>query len=132
MFVCGTIITFDLNFTRFSKEQIANLATWVDDKGGGLIVIGGGINTVEVTRPVNKEQMQPLLELFPVILEDERIKEAERRTDRPWRLTFPGGQADMEFLKLWEKDDKDDKVTEEETKGDLHKDVEPLLQQLGG
>ncbi len=113
------IISLDADWSRIPREQLENVRKWVDQDGGGLIVLGGAINTVTMTRPTYKELLEPILTLLPVVLDDERVRDLERRTDRPWRLNFTGATPDMEFLRLWEPGDDDDRVVEAEKKGDV-------------
>jgi len=60
------------------------------------------VNTFQLARGVNYEKVKPILDLFPVYLDDYRLQGlgVERSTTDPWRLNFPGATADMEFLKL--------------------------------
>jgi hypothetical protein len=102
------IVAFDPDWSKLSKEQMDMIREWVDKDGGGLVVIGGPINTVEMTRPNIREQIESILTLYPVVLDDERIKELDRNTENPWRLNFPGATTEMEFLRLEEDSDKGD------------------------
>jgi hypothetical protein len=78
---------------------------WVE-KGGGLIAVGGPINTLELARPKsNKDKLKPILDLYPVVLSDIRISDSDRDTKTPWPLDFTGATPDMEFLKLDEGED---------------------------
>jgi hypothetical protein len=94
------IVAFDPDWTRLEPEQAALLETWVQRHGGGLIVVGGPVNTFQLTRGVNQEKLRPVLFLYPVVLEDNHIQEIDRSTAEPWRLDFPGANPNMEFLKL--------------------------------
>ena len=96
------IIAFDPDWLQISPEQMANLERWVE-AGGGLIVVTGPVNTFQLTRSINYERVHPLLDLYPVILDDSRIQGLgglDRSSTDPWRLNFPGATAEMEFLKL--------------------------------
>ncbi len=93
------VLAFDPDWTRLEPEQVALLETWISRHDGGLIFIAGPVNTFQLTRGINLEKMQPLLNLLPVMLEDNRIQEIDRSTTDPWRLNFPGA-AGLEFLKL--------------------------------
>jgi hypothetical protein len=98
------IVAFDPDWTQMAPEQLAALERWVSNQAGGLILVAGGVNTYQLARPTNREGLKPLLDLFPVILQDSRLQGlgVERLTTDPWRLHFPGATADMEFLKLEE------------------------------
>jgi hypothetical protein len=99
------IIAFDPDWRQLSDDQLKNVKRWVE-KGGGLICIGGPINTLQLARPGEfKGKLKPILDLYPVTLEDVRIDEMDRKTDEPWPLDFKGATPDMEFLKLAEQGD---------------------------
>ena len=94
------ILAFDPDWTQLTEKQLQNVLKWVD-RGGGLVVIGGPINTLQLARPgANKDKLKPILELYPVELKDIRIDEGDRKPDRPWPLSFEGATPEMEFLKL--------------------------------
>jgi hypothetical protein len=94
------IVCFDPDWTKLTTEQMGRLEKWVDRYRGGLVVVGGPVNTVQLTRGINLEKVQPLLHMLPVVLEDNRIKSIDRSTSEPCRLEFPGVTSDMEFMKL--------------------------------
>jgi hypothetical protein len=94
------IVCFDPDWNRLTVDQIAMLKKWAG-KGGGLVMVGGYINTVELIRPREAEdagRFQPVLDLLPVVLADRR--DFERQTDDPWPLDFEGATPEMEFLRL--------------------------------
>jgi hypothetical protein len=94
------IIAFDPDWTQLSDAQLKLLEKWVD-KGGGLILIGGPINTLQLARPgANRDKLKPILDLYPITLKDIRLDEMDRRADTPWPLIFDAATPDMEFLKL--------------------------------
>lgn len=100
------ILAFDPDWTQLSEEQLRLVARWVD-KGGGLVVVGGPINTLQLARPgANRDKLKPMLDLYPVVLKDIRIEELDRTTTDPWPLVFDAATPDMEFLKLAEDDGK--------------------------
>lgn len=94
------IVAFDPDWTRLGAEQAALLDTWVQRHGGGLIIVGGPVNTYQLTRGSNQEKLKPILDLYPVIPEDNRTLDIDRSTSDPWRLNFPGANNQMEFLIL--------------------------------
>jgi hypothetical protein len=101
------LVAFDPDWTQLSDKQLKMVERWVD-KGGGLIAIGGPINTLELARPKsNKDKLKPILDLYPVVLSDIRIADSDRDTKTPWPLDFTGATPDMEFLNLEEGEDKD-------------------------
>jgi hypothetical protein len=96
------IIAFDPDWSQLQPSQLAALEKWVNLHAGGLILIAGPVNTYQLARPANREALKPILDLFPVILQDSRLQGLgmDRPTTEPWRLDFPGATAEMEFLKL--------------------------------
>ena len=94
------ILAFDPDWTKLKGEAMTNLEKWVDKHRGGLIVVGGPVSTFQLTRGLNTEDVKPLLDMLPVVLDDNRIYSLDRSTAEPWRLNFPGATAEMEFLKL--------------------------------
>src|SRR5262249_40793642 len=96
------IVAFDPDWSRLSPEQLQLLGKWVQ-KGGGLIMLGGPINTIQLARPgPNHEKLAPVREMLPVVLKDVRIEALDRTTENPWPLKFPGATPEMEFLRLSE------------------------------
>ncbi len=97
------ILAFDPDWTQLSEDQLKLVEKWVGTHGGGLIVVGGPVNTLQLARPGSfKDKLKPILDLYPVVLQDSRIHELERNTTEPWRLNFPGAAPEMEFLVLEE------------------------------
>jgi hypothetical protein len=96
------IVGFDPDWKQIQPDQIRIMREWAE-KGGGLVLIGGYINTVELIRPHEGEDVdrfRPILDLLPVVLADRRDPGYERKTDDPWALDFEGASPEMEFLKL--------------------------------
>jgi hypothetical protein len=99
------IVAFDPDWTQLSENQLKMVGRWVEN-GGGLIAVGGPINTLELARPKSQAaKLKPILDLYPVILSDVRISDFDRETKDPWPLDFTGATPDMEFLKLDESED---------------------------
>jgi hypothetical protein len=100
------IVAFDPDWTQLTSQQLKMVEKWVE-KGGGLIAIGGPINTEELARPQSsyKDKLKPILDLYPVVLKDIRLDEMDRNPTEPWPLNFTGATPDMEFLKLDEGED---------------------------
>jgi hypothetical protein len=96
------IVFFDPDWSEFTQEQLALLQKWVDTQAGGLLLIGGPVNTYQLARDDGSGRLKPLLDLFPVIPGDSVLQTGpvRRSTKDPWRLNFPGANPDMEFLKL--------------------------------
>jgi hypothetical protein len=98
------IVCYDPDWNRLTGEQTKMLKLWAE-KGGGLVVVGGYINTVELIRPDSagndQERFKPILDLLPVELANRGdLKYNQRKTDDPWRLDFSGATPEYEFLKL--------------------------------
>jgi hypothetical protein len=96
------VIAFDPDWTKLEPDELAVLQKWVETQAGGLVVVAGPIHTFQLVRGVNAEKLKPLLDLYPVILDDSRLQGlgVDRPTTEPWRLNFPGVTGEMEFLKL--------------------------------
>lgn len=96
------IIAIDPDWSQVPTEHLNLLEKWVGTHAGGLIVIAGPVNTYQLARPGNRDKLKPLVDLYPVILQDSRLHGLglDRPTNEPWRLNFPGATAEMEFLKL--------------------------------
>jgi hypothetical protein len=96
------IIAFDPDWTAVPRESLVLLQRWVDEYGGGLIVVGGPVNTFQLARGMNTDRLRPVIELLPVRVQDSRLAGLgiDRSTSRPWRLNFPGATQEVEFLKL--------------------------------
>ncbi len=108
------IIAFDPDWSLITEEQAANIQKWVDLQAGGLLHIGGPVNTKKLTWSDNTAKLQPLLEIFPVILGDYDLKMANRDRNKPRRLEFPGASPEMEFLRL-DDDEPDNTISGWET-----------------
>ncbi|HEV3257764.1 MAG TPA: hypothetical protein VG013_12840, partial [Gemmataceae bacterium] len=100
------VVAFDPDWTQLTPEQMSMLENWVNAHYGGLILIGGPVHTYQLARAQNKSKLQPILDLYPVELADNRYEGGhDRPTTDPQLLRFPGASSDMEFLNLNE--DKD-------------------------
>lgn len=96
------IIAFDPDWNRLSDETKEKVNKWVN-AGGGLIVVGGPINTVQLARPgAASTALKWIIDVYPVILRDNRLVDLERPTNEPHRLNFDPKQMtpEMEFLNL--------------------------------
>lgn len=97
------IIAFDPDWTQLEPQQLDLLRKWVDTQAGGLIVIGGPVNSFQLARGVNFDKLKPILDLYPVSLEDSRLQGLAgvgRPTTEPWRLNFVSANAETDYLKL--------------------------------
>ncbi len=97
------------------KLDVPDLATrlktiqqWVDN-GGGLVVVGGAINTIELARPRKSGSTdnvyKPIQELYPVVLQDIRVREVDNKAEVPYPLNLDQAPPEMEFMRLKESND---------------------------
>ena len=102
------IVAFDPDWSKLSDDQLKLVNTWCS-KGGGLVMVGGPINTLQLARPgPNKVKLQPVLDLLPVVLADVRINALERIPVDPWPLTWgDAANNELEFLRLTEEGDQE-------------------------
>jgi hypothetical protein len=95
------IIAIDPDWAQLDARQAGLLKDWVEKRGGGLIVVGGPVNTLQLVRKDAGQSLKPILALYPVVLDDSRLAAAQLRpSDKPGRLNFPGAKEDIAFLKL--------------------------------
>ncbi|MEZ6047446.1 MAG: hypothetical protein R3C11_18070 [Planctomycetaceae bacterium] len=59
------ILAFDVDWKRFTQDQLELLHTWVAEQAGGLIMIAGDVNTPNLAR--NESDLGLVKELSPVI-----------------------------------------------------------------
>jgi hypothetical protein len=94
------IIVFDPDWSELDERSFVLLRQWVD-AGGGLVFVGGGLNTMELGRPdANKNKFKPLIDLLPVELADVRKYITEIKSDKAWPLDLTEATPDLEFLRL--------------------------------
>lgn len=100
------IIAFDPDWRLIPAEGLQHLADWVYQEGGGLILVAGDVNTVQMAGAAEQptilqQQLAPLRELYPVLLYSFVAEvRAEEGSSQPWPLEFtPEGQR-AEFLQL--------------------------------
>jgi hypothetical protein len=102
------IIAFDPDWSEVTPEQTRNLQTWVENLGGGLIVVGGPIHTFQLARAEGNDRLKPLLDIFPVLPDDIVVRDLLRSSKYPRRLLLkPNPEFDV--LKL-DEDRPDDPV----------------------
>lgn len=106
LFEYDVILAFDPDWRQFSAESIQNLSDWVDQEGGGLVLVAGDVFTVQLagSSDQNTPQLQalaPLRDLYPVVL-NSYVAEMrfDNQSSQPWPIEFtPEGQR-TEFLQL--------------------------------
>jgi hypothetical protein len=106
LFEYDIIIAFDPDWRLVPGDGIANLAEWVYREGGGLVLVAGDVNTLQLASASEQatqlqSQLEPLRELYPVVL-SAYLSELrfDQQSSQPWPLEFtPEGQR-AEFLQL--------------------------------
>jgi uncharacterized membrane protein len=94
------IVAFDPDWNRLSAASATALKKWVANQGGGLLLVAGPINTIQLARKADADKLGPIRDLYPVTPEDLRLTVTDIDTSKPRRLTFPGGAGGRGFLKL--------------------------------
>ncbi|HTU23342.1 MAG TPA: hypothetical protein VMG10_35230 [Gemmataceae bacterium] len=94
------VVAFDPDWARLTGEAQTALQEWVRKKGGGLVLIAGPINTMQLARAAPQRKLAPIRDLYPVVVIDLRLLETAIDTSKPRRLTFPRTRAKYPFLKL--------------------------------
>ncbi|MGH7170906.1 MAG: hypothetical protein ACRELG_11560 [Gemmataceae bacterium] len=94
------IVAFDPDWMRLTAESRTALQEWVRKKGGGLVLIAGPINTLQLARPVQQRKLAPIRDLYPVLPLDPHLLKIAIDTSKPRRLTFPRTKAKYPFLQL--------------------------------
>jgi hypothetical protein len=100
------VLAFDPDWRLISAESLTLLRDWVFQEGGGLVLIAGDVNTVQLaavgqqSTPL-QEQLGPLQELYPVVL-NSYVAELrfEQESNQPWPLEFTTEGTRSEFLQL--------------------------------
>jgi hypothetical protein len=100
------VIAFDPDWRLIPGDGVQQLADWVYREGGGLVLVAGDVNTLQLASaseqatPV-QSQLAPLKELYPVVLSTYLSElRFDQASSQPWPLEFtPEGQR-AEFLQL--------------------------------
>jgi hypothetical protein len=98
------IVAFDPDWSQLSADQQKLLKGWVDG-GGGLVVVAGPVNTLQLSRKASADKFGPILELYPVTPGDSRLDDISDEAERMWPLHFPDAKNAPKFLKLDPKGD---------------------------
>jgi hypothetical protein len=106
LFKYDLIIAFDPDWSAVDPESLKMLKEWVYEGGGGLIILAGPVNTYQLALPADREIMQPVLDLYPVEPDDNRLfglgEGFNPTTKHP--LVFKNvNEKSHEFMKLDEK-----------------------------
>ncbi len=64
------IIAFDPDWSELSADTVKNIQNWVENLGGGLILVAGPIHTFQLARASEDGRLRPMLDILPVIPDD--------------------------------------------------------------
>ena len=111
------IIAFDFDWNERDKANqlripdaaIKNIETWVNNLGGGFLVVAAPLHTFQLARTEDDGRLKPLLNVLPVVPDDIVVIKSKGISRTPRRLNLkPTTEADL--LKL-EDDGRADKPT---------------------
>jgi hypothetical protein len=89
------VIGFDPDWLQLKPGERELLHHWVE-KGGGLVLVAGPVNTGELDTAKNRKALQPITTLYPVLPSE---KAQSGGSAQPHRLHFSAGKEPA-FLKL--------------------------------
>lgn len=100
------IIAFDPDWSELSADTIKNLQAWVDNLGGGFVLVAGPIHTFQLARAGEDSRLRPLLDILPVIPDDSVLMKTRGVPRVPRRLKLdPKPQYDVLRLDETKPDD---------------------------
>ena len=111
------IIAFDFDWNekdksnqlRITDQSIKNIETWVNNLGGGFLLVAAPLHTFQLARTEDDGRLKPLLNALPVVPDDIVVTRQKGIPRTPRRLNLkPTTEADL--LKL-EDDGRQDKPT---------------------
>jgi len=100
------IMAFDPDWRLIPAESIQQLSDWVDQEGGGLVLVAGDVNTVQLASATDQatplqQQLAPLRDLYPVVLNSYLAEmRFENSSSQPWPIEFTQEGQRAEFLQL--------------------------------
>lgn len=106
VFQYDLLIAFDADWSQVTPEQQQQILEWVNNEGGGVILMAGDVNTPQLA--AKPDDYETLLKLYPVLLDAVGLRLGSRdeaTTAYHVGLTQEGQAA--EFLKLDESGDSD-------------------------
>lgn len=90
------IVAFDPDWSELSADQVKNLQSWVDNLGGGLILVAGPIHTFQLARADEDGRLRPLLDVLPVLPDDVILVKTRGVPRTPRRLLLkPSPEYDV-------------------------------------
>lgn len=106
LFVYDVIVAFDPDWQKIrgeSGETLDHLSEWVFSQAGGLMLVAGEVNTTRLATASDavRQEMAKLLELYPVILDSQRVLDDEEY-QQPWPIEFTREGLEAGFLQLTE------------------------------
>jgi hypothetical protein len=125
------IISIDPDWTALKLDQLKLIEKWVDDHGGGLVLMAGPIHTYHLSRRGGPD-LSPITKIYPVVLKDSRLQGLgiDHDATRPYHLDFSKAAKQHSFLNLdetcddplegWQKYFWDGKKLDKEPKRGFH------------
>jgi hypothetical protein len=89
----------DLNDPAVSKQQADDLKAWVEQQGGGLILVADRINSYQLARVEQGSRLDPVLEVLPVE-PDDAIAVKIGRVARHFRRLYLSPMPGSDLLKI--------------------------------
>ena len=81
--------------SRIADQSIKNLATWVDNLGGGLMYVAAPLFTLKLARTDESSRLRPLVDILPVEVTDIVIKGLGVRREPRRLLLAPTALANL-------------------------------------
>jgi hypothetical protein len=97
------VVAFDPDWTELDEGQAKKLETWVKTQGGGIVFVGGSINSYQLAQLEVNSPAKVVLDLLPVVPGSYSTDKyfQKRKANTPYRLNFDRSKlADATFLKL--------------------------------
>lgn len=106
LFAYDVIVAFDPDWLKIRGETgqtLDLLSEWVFSQAGGLMLVAGEVNTTPLATANDtvRQEMARLLELYPVILDAQRVIDDEEY-QQPWPIEFTREGMEAGFLQLTE------------------------------
>lgn len=98
------VVCFDPNWSRIAPTGLNNLAEWVFEHAGGLILVAGDVHTPGIATGDSGPELDRIRELYPVVLESQIFEPqlSGEEFQQAWPLSLtPAGFA-AGFLQLEE------------------------------
>jgi hypothetical protein len=100
LFEYDVILAFDPDWTQIPPEGIEMLDRWIEEFGGGMILIAGESYTGDLARA--DETFDTVREFYPVFLQDRRGFQIgqQDKYQQPWPVAFTEAGKNAAFLNL--------------------------------